>query len=521
MKKSQGKFRPIFIPVVFFLIVFSILTSQNLANEKELPSKGWSRSLPLHTGTFGEVKPAVYEENGRYHVYVPKENEVLSFFVNDKLQVSDKKTTPVSIPGSQNFWTDRREFIFVKGTQLIHFDGKQEQVLDKNVLGMDSNKSTIIYFKQHEILSVDPATFKVQSVDKVKEDLKSVALNSSSKSFVIKSIYLDPFKKVKAVFYEYKNAAFYKHVLLNTDEAISENHFSFYFVENGSDLTVYYLLFNNASGGKSYHLYHGTNQLNANTDWKFEPMTFTDKDGVELENPKFVQYGVDENNQVRILFTTRAKKSIDKEAVNVYEVKQKGDSWLTERRSTTNYNSIYPHWIGNHSIMWMNMTGQDEFTYSGASTNKDIVEKSLITTNEDIKQATSRTILSMFKGLILGMSALYWVAPAVLFAIVIYFVKLQLMEDEDKRVKYAILALYLGVQLIFVQTLFNDHFYFFAPDFLTFSGSSFVLPVLIALISGIAVLLGKRRNWGMLATISYFVVVNIIFLSLTVGPYMF
>ncbi|WNB91096.1 hypothetical protein [Bacillus sp. NEB1478] len=521
MKKTTGILKPIFIPIIFFLIVFSVLTSQNLAHEKELPAEGWSRSLPLNTGTFGEVKPVVFKENSHYQVFVPKENEVLSFWVNDKLQVSHKKTIPVSIPSAQNFWTDHGDFIFVKGTQLIHFDGKQERVLDKDVLGMDSNKNAIIYFKRHEILSVDSKSFEVQSLDKVKEDLKSVALNNTSKSFISKTSYLNPYKKIKAIFYEYKNYAFSKHVLLNTDEAISENRSSFYFVENGSDLTVYYMLFKNYSGGKSYTLYHGTNKLDANSDWNFNPMTFQDKNGVELENPKFVQYGVDENNKVRTLFTTRAKKSFDKEAVNVYEAKQKGDIWLTERRSTTNYNSIHPQWIGNESIMWMNMTGQKEFTYSGASTNQEIIEKSLITTKEDIKQTASNTILSMFKGLILGMSALYWVAPAALFALIIYLVKLQLMEDEDKRVKYAILALYLGIQFIFVQKLFNDHFYFFAPDFLTFSGSSFILPVIIALISGLAVLIGKKGNWGMLATLCYFVVVNVIFLSLTVGPYMF
>jgi hypothetical protein len=138
-----------------------------------------------------------------------------------------------------------------------------------------------------------------------------------------------------------------------------------------------------------------------------------------------------------------------------------------------------------------------------------------------VKQAASNTILQLFQGLILAMSALYWIVPSILFGLVIYFVNIQLMEDEDKRVKYTLLSLYLIVQFIFMQKLFNDHFYSFAPNFLTFSGSSYILPLFIAVISGLAVLFGKKKDWGMLANISYFIGINIVFLSLTIGPYMF
>jgi hypothetical protein len=250
-------------------------------------------------------------------------------------------------------------------------------------------------------------------------------------------------------------------------------------------------------------------------------MTFQDKNGVKLEDPKHLQYGVDENNKVKVLFTTRAMRSLEKEAVNVYEAFQQGDVWLTERRSTTNYGSLHANWIGDESIIWMNMINQTEFTFSGASTDPKVIESSLIKTTEDYKQAISSTILSLFQGLIMAMSAIYWVTPSVLFALVIYFVKISLMEDEDVRVKYTILALYLAMQFIFIQKLFNAHYYQFAPDFLAFSGSSYVIPLLIAALSGLALLLAKKQDWSMIASITYFVAINIFLLSLTVGPYMF
>jgi hypothetical protein len=521
MKKTGRKFKPIIIPILFFLLVFTLLTKQNLQYEKELPFEGWSRSLPLKTGVVGEVKPVIHEENGSNQVFVPKENEVLSFKVDKNLQVTDKKTIPVAIPSPQNFWTKNGQFVFVKNNQLIHFDGKEEKVLDNDVDGMDSNKKSIIYYKEHEVLRVDPKTFSIQSIDKVKERLRSVVLNASSQSFISVGIYLDPYKMVKAVFYQNNGDTFKKNTLMDKEEQLTENHFGFYFVENGSELTVYYTQFKNASGTKLYNPYHGTNTLGSNSKWEFTPMTFQDMNGVTLENPKYIQYGLDKNNKAKILFTTRAMKTHDKEAVNVYEAKPNGDIWLTERRSTTNYNSMNPDWIGENSIMWMNLVDVHDFTFSGASTNKTVINKSLETTFEDMKQASSTTFLSLFQGLILAMSAIYWVVPSVLFAIVIYFVNIQLMEDEDKRVKFTILSLYLIVQFIFMQKLFNEHFYNFAPDFLTFTGSSFVLPVIIALLSWLAVRYGKIRDWGMLTSVCYFVAVNVIFLSLTVGPYMF
>lgn len=520
-KKISEKLKPFVIPFLFFLLVFSILTHQNLQNELELPAEGWSRSLPLDTGKVEEVKPVFYEENGQQHVFVPKENEVLSFTVNSDLVVKNKKTTPISIPSPQNFWAKDHEFVFVKNKQLIHFDGEKENVLDQDVYGMDANQKKIIYFKEHEIFSLEPGTWKIKMIDQVKERLEAVVLNPTSQSFLASGVIEGGTKKAKAVFYQFNQSAYKKHEILNKDEPHSHNHFGFYFIENGSNVTIYYTLFQNTSGARSYNVFNGTNQLGSGDKWTFNRMTFQDKNGIKLENPKHLQYGVNENNQAKILFTTRAMKSHEKEAVNVYEAYQKGDVWLTEIRSTTNNGSLYAHWINEESIVWMNMISQNEFTFSGTSTNEATIEKSLIKTKEDYKQAISTTILSLFQGLVLAMSALYWITPAVLFALLVYMVKISLMEDEDKRVMFTILALYLGVQLIFIQKLFNEHYYYFAPNFLTFSGSSFIIPLILAIVSGIAVLFGKKKDWSMIASICYFVAINITFLSLTVGPYMF
>jgi hypothetical protein len=521
MKKIGYKLKPFIIPLLFFLIVSSVLTGQNLEKELELPAEGWSRSLPLEAGTVEEVKPVFYEENGQQHVYVPKENEVLSFTVNSDLEVKNKGTTPVTIPSPQNFWVKDNEFVYVKNKQLIHFDGKKENVLDEDVFGMDANEKKIIYFKEHEILSVEPENWTIKSIDKVEERLEAVVANDKSQSFLSSGVIVGDTKKAKAVFYQFKESAYKKHEILNKVELISENHFGFYFIENGLNITIYYTLFENTAGARSYNVFNGTNELESGNEWTFNKMTFQDQNGVKLENPKYLQYGVDENNQAKVLFTTRAMKSHEKEAVNVYEAYQKGDVWLTERRSTTNNGSLNAHWIDEKSIVWMNMVSQKKFTFSGASANPDIIEKSLVKTMEDYKQAISTTILSLFQGLVLAMSALYWITPAVLFALLVYMVKISLMEDEDKRVMFTILALYLGVQLIFIQKLFNEHYYYFAPDFLAFSGSSFIIPLLLAVLSGAAVMFGKKKDWSMIVSICYFVVVNITFLSLTVGPYMF
>jgi hypothetical protein len=520
MKKIGEKLKPFLIPILFFLLVFSVLTNQNLENELELPAEGWSRSLPLEAGIIGEVKPVFYEEKGQKHVYVPNKNEVLSFTVNSDLEVTNKKTTALSIPSPQNFWAKDNQFVFVKNKQFIHFDGQKENILDQDVYGMDSNKKKIVYFKEHEILSVNPESWDIESIDNVGERLESVVLNTDSESFLASGIIQGDTKRAKAIFYQQDESGFKKHTILNEYEMITQNHFGFYFIENGQNLTVFYSLFENTSGAKSYYIFKGSNNLNSDADWNFTKMTFQNKNGINLENPKYLQYGVNKNNQAKVLFTTRAMKSHEKEAVNVYEAFENGDVWVTERRSTTDDGSLHAQWVDDNSIIWMNMISQTEFTFSGASKNSDVIEKSLIKTNDDYKQAISTTILSLFQGLVLAMSAMYWITPAVLFALLVYIVKISLMEDEDKRVMFTILALYLGIQIIFIQKLFNDHYYNFAPEFLTFSGSSFIIPLLLAIISGLAVWFGKKKDWSMIASISYFIAVNIIFLSLTVGPYM-
>ncbi|MBH0164988.1 hypothetical protein IHV12_08660 [Fictibacillus sp. 7GRE50] len=521
----MNKIKPFVIPLLFFLVIFISFTLENLKTEQKLPIEGWSRSLPLQTEKIGEVKPVFQEQNGMQRVYVPKENEVLSFQVTDKLDVKDKITIPLSIPSPQNFWVQGDQFVFVRDKKLIHYDGKNENVLDQDVRGMDSNPNNIIYFKENEILAVDKSSWSVQSLKKVPEQIYSVVLNDKSDSFIsVRKSSKETTKQVKVTFYKPDNqfdSGFKEYIILDIDEQIHENHFGFYFIENGNDVTVYYSLFNNNSGGKSYKIYQGTNQLNANTDWDFSIMTFIDNKGTKLENPKFIQYGVDENGQAKVLFTTRALKSNEKEAVNVYEARADEDVWKTELRSTTNYQSIHPYWIGEDSVMWLNLVGYKEYKFSGASKNPDVIEKSLKITKVDLKEAVSATILSLFQGLIFAMSSVYWITPAVLFALVIYIVKIKWMEEEDKRILYTILALFLGVQFIFIQKLFNTHYYMYAPDFLAFAGSSIVIPVVVALLSGAAVWYGRKQDWGKLTAICYFAVLNTFFLSLVVGPYMF
>ncbi|WP_137790217.1 hypothetical protein [Bacillus sp. E(2018)] len=517
------KMKPFVIPLLFFLVVFIAFTLENLKTEQKLPIDGWSRSLPLQTEKIGEVKPVFQEQNGMQRVYVPKENEVLSFQVTDKLEVKDKITIPLSIPSPQNFWVKGDQFVFVRDKQLIHYDGEKEIVLDQDVRGMDSNSNNIIYFKENEILTLDKSSWSVQSLKKVPEQIYSIVLNDTSDSFisVLKSS-KPTSKQVKVTFYKPDNKNSYKeHVILDKEEPIYDNHFGFYFIEDGNDVTVYYSLFKNNSGGKSYKIYQGTNQLNASSDWDFSIMTFIDNKGTKLENPKFIQYGVDENGQAKVMFTTRALKSNEKEAVNVYEAQANEDVWKTELRSTTNYQSLHPYWIGEDSVIWLNLVGYKEYTFSGASKNPDVIEKSLKITKIDLKEAVSATVLSLFQGLIFAMSSVYWITPAVLFTLVIYIVKIKWMEDEDKRILYTILALFLGVQFIFIQKLFNTNYYMYAPDYLAFSGSSFVIPVVLALLSGAAVWYGRKQDWSKLTAISYFVVLNTFFLSLIVGPYMF
>ncbi|MQR97138.1 hypothetical protein [Fictibacillus phosphorivorans] len=517
------KLKPFVIPLLFFLVVFIALTFENLKTELKLPNEDWSRSLPLQTEEIGEVKPVFQEQNGMKRVYVPKENEVLSFHVTDTLEVKDKQTTPLSIPSPQDFWVQGNQYVFVRDQQLIHYDGEKENVLDQDVRGMDSNPKKIIYFKENEILSVDRSSWSVRSLKKMPEQIYSIVLNDTSDSFlsVVKSA-KQTSKQLKVTYHQLESQKVLReHVILDKDEQINENHFGFYFIENGNDVTVYYSLFSNNSGGKSYKIFQGTNQVNTNSDWNFSMMTFIDNNGIKLENPKFMQYGMDDNGKAKVLFTTRALKSNDKEAVNVYEARADGDVWKTELRSTTNYQSLHPYWIGEDSVIWLNLVGYKEYTFSGASKNPNVIEKSLKITRVDLKEAVSATVLSLFQGLIFAMSSVYWIAPSVLFALVIYIVKIKLMEDEDKRILYTILALFLGVQFIFIQKLFNTHYYMYAPDFLAFTGSSFVIPVALALISGAAVWYGRKQNWSKLTSICYFAAINTFFLSIVVGPYMF
>ncbi|MCK6257792.1 hypothetical protein LCY76_14480 [Fictibacillus sp. KIGAM418] len=79
--------------------------------------------------------------------------------------------------------------------------------------------------------------------------------------------------------------------------------------------------------------------------------------------------------------------------------------------------------------------------------------------------------------------------------------------------------MYLITQFIVIQKFFTHTFYSFAPKYLIFSGSSYLIPLLLAVLVGCFLKWSKDKDWGILETVSYYAVVNIVLSIFLIVPY--
>ncbi|MCM3720106.1 hypothetical protein [Fictibacillus phosphorivorans] len=69
--------------------------------------------------------------------------------------------------------------------------------------------------------------------------------------------------------------------------------------------------------------------------------------------------------------------------------------------------------------------------------------------------------------------------------------------------------------------MFNNRFYTLAPKYLTFDGSSLVVPIIVSIIALYVMQAVKNKEWGLFAEISYFIGITVLFQLFIVGTYVY
>jgi hypothetical protein len=516
-KKDGSNRKALILPVVIVLFLIGLVVWNNIQQETSLPNKDWSRSISMPAESIS-AEPIVYKQNDQYVVHAQQKEGIQTLHLDEKLNVVSNKTTKLPLDSRGNFWTNGKETAFISNGDLLLYKGKTKKVLDKNVELLADTTDRFAYSKGNEVYVYDPKSGNTHLILKAKEKVVELTGAPESSSFLA---VVGEKVDMESFFLNGKKGKYDSQSILKYTKSATDTINNFHFAESQDKVHFIYTFYSSKQGTKSFKTFYGAAPQNSLKDLSFKRVSFRDSDlDYEIMNPKYQQLNI-EDNMPSILFAARGPISSKKEAGNIYSATLKDDVWHAKRISTTNDFSVYPVKADDKTAFWLKALSVTDYQIYAASQDPGIIKNSESIHQEDVYNALFDAFAASIVSFIAMTNAFVWIVPPVLFLGILYFVRIDMIEEEKPWVKWMSIALFIITQLYVIQSLFNNTFYRLAPDYLTFTGSSFVIPVVVSIIALYTMQVAKNKEWGIFAQVSYFIGITVLFQLFVVGTYVY
>ncbi|CAN7363307.1 hypothetical protein [Rossellomorea sp. LjRoot5] len=512
----RAKLKTFGIPTVLILLLIGALFFNQLLDVKQQPDPDWSRSMPL--GYSSEERPLVFYNEER--LFLASNGKVDQFSFDESLNPRKEGSLNSSVTRGKPFWTDGNKVIQVKDEQVISSDADGVKTIDDEVTGISTSSNTIYYWKQEVLYSLSPNDLSSKEVYRFPgEVLDAYVENDGSTVLQIRQddthshlYYMDEgLQLVKEPF-----------AIVNTATNHHVNGLSF--IKENNQLTLLYNEEMRAQGTLSYKIWKLKTSIDdlGTSIIKPEQIEFTnDHSGFKLESPRSVQFA-DFDGKSSILFTSESHKVGGQNTISLY-VAPFSDSnhFVATPVSTSKHFTYSPIQITDKSIAWLDYGG-DYYELFGASQDEKAIAKSTEWSKRSVKEALNNSVLMLFSSLITILVSFYWVLPSLFVLILLYMFKPNMFEKEEINwVEYASIFLFILMPLTFISKAMGDYFYFAAPGYLTFTGSEYILLVILSILTALLWKVGRDPDWGTFGGVFYFMGIYILLYVTSIGPYIF
>jgi hypothetical protein len=512
--KKNRRLRMFIFPVVCILVLISLLIYHNLNEETALPSQSWSRSIDLEVTT-GNQNPFIRKDAENYHIYTSVEGEISHQVVDPELNVIDQNRLPLDGTSDiRDLWAKESVLLYFQDERLQFFDGTDTSTLVDEIDGMAAAEDIVTYWRGNEIFSVDPSSFSSKKIVQAEHDIETVKVSKGSSSLLV--VTNSDENKLTATFYQENNAGYKSFPIFTKSSFGNKVLGGFNFVEHENELTIVYSSISLAQGNRTYTNYLTTIDVTQEyTEIPFEKVTIYDeKTNAELQYEEEMQLLLDDEGELSLWLIAKGEITPKHEAVNIYEASETDGRWLAARRSNTYNFSHPPYGLYDEALFWKDLFASGQYSLMAAGTDPNLIEESQQAQEADWERALSDSSVALASSLITLLFSLGWVVPTLIYLFIF-------SEKTDTWVKVVAYSIYVGMQLLIFPLLMTSSFEAYAPSLLTFTGSSFVLPILLAALVWSFTRYARSNDWGILIEVSFFMTVNSLITMFLIGPYVF
>ncbi len=516
-KKNQSNYKALLLPLAIVMLLLGAVVWNNIRQETKLPNQNWSRSVSTPAESIS-AEPIAFKTDNKYQIYTHLKDGLKVTTLDEKLNLVSQKTENLPLDERGKFWTNGKQIAFVSNGELILYQEGKQTVLDKGVELLADTKSRFAYSKGNEVYVYDPENGKSQLIFSAKEKLTELSGYPESNSFIAT---VGEKVEMEAFYLQEKEGKYQAHSIIQYSKTPTDKIYNFRFAEAESQVHFIYTFYSSKQGVKSFKTFYGSAPSDQLKALSFNTIHFKESElGYDMENPMYQQLSI-ENNQPVILFTATGPISAKKEAGNIYKATLNNKDWFASRISTTDKYSVYPLYIDEQTVAWLKAESVSDFRVFIASQNPEIKKESQSISKQDVYNAAFDALTASVVSFIAMTNAFIWVVPPVLFLGILYIVRIDIIEQEKPWAKWVSIALFILTQLYVIQSLFNSTFYTLAPKYLTFSGSSLIVPVLVSALALYVMQVAKDKDWGLFAQVSYFIGVTVLFELFIVGTYVY
>lgn len=508
-------------PVMIILIGIGILFMENYTQVTEPPSDGWSRELQVGMTPNVSEPYLSMNDSGNWSIAYITEDGVRQNTYDQQFEQVSETSFDIPVNKYTQIFLNEDTFIYSDYYSLYKGDtGEKITDIQKFYPLADAayyRKDNVIYhlnpstLESEQILTVDSENTEVLIEQKNEEtQILTNTINQSGNHLTFYTVSeKEATEKGKADF-----------TLTGTEE-VQDIRFAL----NGDSysLLVKTLQKQSMSGKVSNNYYYAEAPLGSAPT--LQNVQFQDPHGgMALQEISDVEMQWNEQG-ASILFkafgstNTRFREPLQ---FNVYTATLSSSGPLNVKRlSNTPNSSVEPSWINPNTVLWIDRGNSEEHRVLVSSSESSIITEAKQVTMPVFLQTLGKTMGMLSTGMFAVVISLLWFIWPLLFLCVVMFTNSRAMDQDRSWVFYVGALIYIGAAVIMNDLMFSSQGMARAPEYLNFTGSSFIYLLGFALLSYVILKVGLSiRKWSPSIQLTYFIGIHVICITIFFGPYL-